>query len=137
MRISRFGLCALSSCVAVAMLAGCGGSPSAISPAVTSQGDAPKVKTFYYTGDAQNFTVPRGVKHVTITAIGAPTKSAHSGLVSATIPVTPGESLAVFVGGEPSGGSGGYNGGGAGGVGEVGTGSGGGGASDVRQAAAG
>jgi hypothetical protein len=137
MRTSKSSRYALGICVAAALLAGCGGSPSAISPMVTPQRAASKAKTFYYTGDGQNFTVPRGVKQVTITAIGAPTKSAHSGLVSATIPVMPGESLAVFVGGKPSGGTGGYNGGGNGGVGEVGTGNGGGGASDVRQGGSG
>src|SRR5580692_10536879 len=121
-----------------ALLVGCGGvssfAPSDAGVMSIAHPPAKKqAKTFYYTGDVQNFTVPRGVKHVTITAIGAPTKSAHSGLVNGTIPVTPGESLAVFVGGGPNGGAGGYNGGGDGGVGAVGTGNGGGGASDVRQ----
>jgi hypothetical protein len=120
-----------------ALFAGCGGvqvpTAAAVGAPVAYKPDGKKTKTFYYTGAQQNFTVPYGVKHVTITAIGAPTKSGHGGLVAATIAVTPGESLAVFVGGGPSHTTGGFNGGGDGGVGGVGDGSGGGGASDVRQ----
>lgn len=89
--------------------------------------------TFNYTGAQQNFTVPKGVRHVTVQADGG--KSYYGpggGYVKATIPVTPGESLAIFVGGNGwtgNGNNGGFNGGGVTGV----TGNGGGGASDVRQ----
>lgn len=106
-------------------------------------------QTFSYTGAQQTFTVPAGVTSVTIQAAGAqggtgsggPTASGNGGSVTATISVTPGESLAVFVGGQggaggaPSGGTAGFNGGAAGGA-AAGTGQGGGaggGASDVRQ----
>lgn len=99
--------------------------------------------------------VPTGVTHVTIVASGASGPygaTGHyctvigrlGGVVKATIPVTPGETLAVFVGGEgtigaPCGsqygnGSGAFNGGGDGGVSGYGyDGDGGGGASDVRE----
>ena len=63
--------------------------------------------------------------------------SALGGLVKATIPVTPGETLAVFVGGAGIPEGNGYNGGGANGNSGTcsgsGCGGGGGGASDVRQ----
>ena len=86
-----------------ALFAGCGGSQPPIAPVATVQATASKTKAFYYTGAQQNFTVPPGVRHVTITAIGAPVKSSYGGLVKATIPVAPGESLAVFVGGTAQG----------------------------------
>ncbi|MGA8574213.1 MAG: glycine-rich protein [Candidatus Cybelea sp.] len=87
--------------------------------------------TFNYTGAQQNFTVPTGATHVTVKAYGGSSGSGlGGGYVKATIPVTPGESLAVFVGGNSSGSSGGFNGGGNSGVRR---GYGGGGASDVRE----
>src|SRR5580658_2822093 len=96
-----------------------------------------KSETFYYTGAQQTFIVPADVKHVTITAMGAGTPSAHGGLVAATIAVKPGEPLAIFVGGERKGSTGGYNGGGYGGTYQCPTctliADGGAGASDVRQ----
>jgi len=60
--------------------------------------------------------------------------SGAGGSVKATIPVTPGEKLAIFVGGYGAT-AGGFNGGGTGGStgGSGGNGGGGGGASDVRQ----
>ena len=97
--------------------------------------------TFTYTGAKQSFKVPAGVTRITIVASGANGASGYGfryskytapggpgGRVKATIAVTPGERLAIFVGG--SGGDGGFNGGGEssqayGGIG--------GGASDVRQ----
>ena len=87
---------------AVAMLFGCGGSQPPIGTSGTMpQSAASKAKTFYYAGKQQSFIVPHSIRHVTVTATGAPTKAANSGLVSATIPVMPDEPLAVFVGGEP------------------------------------
>ena len=96
--------------------------------------------TFKYTGAKQTFKVPAGVTLVTITASGASgaagwdyyygSYAAPGGLggrVKATIPVTPGERLAIFVGG--SGADGGFNGGGK----SAKSSSGGGGGSDVRQ----
>ena len=147
MKSLRFGRYALSTCVAAVMLAACGGSGPPVSGPGTT-GATPSFshyRFFKYTGGEQSFKVPAGVTHLTITAYGArgadgllyPSGYASSGgsggMVTAKIPVTPGERLAIFVG--ASGGRGGFNGGG--GV----TGSScpkgcagiGGGASDVRQ----
>jgi hypothetical protein len=134
MKVLDFGLCALSCCAAAA-IAGCGGPQVLIGPnGAMPQGNPSGTKTFFYTGAEQKFTVPTGVTSLTIAAAGASTTSAHAGLVKATIPVTPGELLAVFVGGAPNGSAGGFNGGGNGGsVSYYGSGGGGGGASDVRQ----
>jgi hypothetical protein len=119
-------------------------------------------QTFRDTDKPQHFKVPAGVTQVTIVAGGgggggSPPSSCDLGgnppcdgsLVTATIPVTPGESLGVFVGG--GGGAhfgagqcyngckdGGYNGGGlSGGYGGGFQSGGGGGASDVRQGGSG
>jgi hypothetical protein len=96
-------------------------------------------RTFHYAGKKQTFKVPPGVNRITVTALGAGAPSAYGGLVEATIPVQPGESLAIFVGGAPNGMEGGYNGGGSGGYCDTQNqscplaGQGGAGASDVRQ----
>ena len=137
------GSYALSAGVAVALLAGCGGSqlpignggvPSALVPA------ASKTETFHYTGKKQTFIVPPGVTRIRVKAMGAGTMSARGGLAAATIAVQPGESLAIFVGGAPKGMQGGYNGGGTGGYCNLSNypscplvGEGGAGASDVRE----
>lgn len=109
-------------------------------------------QTFTFTGGQQDWTVPDGVTTIAIDAFGAqggrgggPTPSAGGlgGRVAATITVTPGESLAILVGGAGgdagdvggtcAGGAGaaGFNGGAAGGDHGCASG-GGGGASDVR-----
>jgi hypothetical protein len=155
-KISVFGRHALSSCVAAAMLAGCGGSqpPIGAPNGANGVGYSPSHRrTFHYTGKEQSFRVPSGVTQVTIKASGAsgPSGTASGyceftggsgGVVKATIPVTPGETLAIYIGGEGTGdgsncspgGAGGFNGGGDGGSGiSGGNGTGGGGASDVRQ----
>lgn len=107
-------------------------------------------RTYNYTGAAQSFAVPAGINYVTITAAGAQggqsTYGPPGGLgstVTATIAVTPGETLGIYVGGTASvgplpgsadgAGLGGWNGG-ANGGGNWYHGSGGGGASDVRRA---
>ena len=112
---------------------------------------APPALAYSYTGVEQTYTVPAGVTAVTITAVGAPggsgprntnttpTPGAYPGgdgaSVTATVAVTPGETLYVEVGG-PGGStdcsldpvvSPAFNGGGGNGCG-----GGGGGASDVR-----
>jgi hypothetical protein len=136
---------ALTSCAAAAILAGCGGSQPPIGePGGTYDGDARAYhKTFRYTGSEQRFTVPATVTEVHVVALGAAGGNNSSGSavpsrggrVSAVIPVTPGERLAIFVGG--AGDFGGYNGGGPGGI-SAGTcgctaAFAGGGASDVRE----
>ncbi|MGP8101564.1 MAG: hypothetical protein ACLQHL_12540 [Candidatus Cybelea sp.] len=158
MRISGFGRCALSSGAALAMLAGCGGSqpPIGAPNGANNVGHPPSHhRTFHYKSKAQSFVVPTGVTQITVVASGASGPygavsgsctlvSGLGGLVQATIPVTPGETLAVYVGGEGTigaacgseygDGTGGFNGGGAGGAsGYSFNGDGGGGASDVRE----
>jgi len=139
-----------------------------IAPAQT-----PQTVTFNHTGAAQTFTVPEGVTQVTAVACGAqggtgggedpnanPNLSdadslggngAAGGKATAVLPVSPGETLNIHVGGAGGdgapvisnnpvavpGGAGGFNGGAKGGDADadtVSSGGGGGGASDVRQA---
>src|SRR5579864_313575 len=121
--------CALSVCVAATLLSGCGGSGQIPISVASSQFGAPQATMavsslaallhhhrFNYTGAQQNFTVPAGVTQVTVRAYGGSSGSSADGAyVRATIPVTPGESLAIFVGGNQSAGIGGFNGGGNGG----------------------
>jgi hypothetical protein len=132
---------------AIAMLAGCGGTqlPTGANDASAGTQASSSQRTFYYTGGKRTLDVPTGVTQVTIVAKGAAGSNGGpdsqyfagygggGGSAEATIPVTPGERLAVFVGG--SGMLGGFNGG-------TGRGGGtcrrgcfgfGGGASDVRQ----
>jgi hypothetical protein len=106
--------------------------------------------SFSFDGEAagQTCLIPDGVTQITVDAYGAVGGAGGGsgglgGRVTATIPVTPGETLTVFVGGRGksaiSNGSsaGGFNGGGPGGVPLFGVNSGGGGgASDVRRAPA-
>ncbi|HEV3090552.1 MAG TPA: glycine-rich protein [Candidatus Cybelea sp.] len=150
-----FGRYTLGSCVAVAMLAACGGSQPPIG-ATGAMAQAPdnkaQSKTFKFTGAAQTFVVPNNVTVITVTAYGASggkdgtnyVMGGDGGVVKAVLPVTSGETLYVLVGGEGVNGynglagSGGFNGGGAGGAGgytnsSENGGNGGGGASDVRQ----
>jgi hypothetical protein len=142
MKIFRLGGYALNSCVAIALLAGCG-QPQL--PSGASLNEATRVgntesKTFHYTGQGQQFRVPAGVHKITVDAWGAAgaasdTPGGNGGRVSATIPVTPGEKLFVFVGGTS-----GFNGGADGGTSSHYpkgclndcAGGGGGGASDIR-----
>ncbi|MGA7200445.1 MAG: glycine-rich protein, partial [Candidatus Cybelea sp.] len=125
----------------MATLAGCGGpAGNGVVPIGSAVPNTfPYHKTFNYTGAAQDFKVPAGVRNLKVVALGAHGAAAGGealgGRVSAVIPVTPGEVLAVFVGGNGSGSTGGFNGGGGGGTptscGDY-CGYGGGGASDVR-----
>src|SRR5580658_4367083 len=111
---------ALSSCVAAAMLAGCGGQTS--SGVVTVSGAPNSVSghhTFNFTGTAQIFRVPYGVTQIRVIALGGngggSSDLGYGGRVSAVIPVKQLENLSVFVGGDASGPGGGFNGGGNGG----------------------
>lgn len=92
--------------------------------------------SFSYTGAQQFWVVPACVNAVTINACGAQgganwvNNVNFGGCAQATLAVTTGETLYVYVGQQPTvGTAGGYNGGGAG----DGGGKGGGGGSDVRQ----
>jgi hypothetical protein len=129
--------CLVILLVATGLLEGCGGQLPSTSTTVNAVRDAPSgSRTFVYTGREQHFRVPAGIEHVRITATGASGAPLYSssgsgygtsgdgGLVKATIAVTPGERLAIFVGGNN-----GYNGGGSAFDGGLN----GGGESDVRQ----
>ena len=120
-------------------------------PIVTPTPTATPIRsqTFNFTGAEQQFTVPTGVTSVTIDAFGAQGGEGFGwtnvfslgGRSVATIAVTAGETLFVYVGGQGGNGASGlagaagFNGGGSGGLGAdaVFGGGGGGGASDVRQ----
>ncbi|HEY2473590.1 MAG TPA: glycine-rich protein [Candidatus Cybelea sp.] len=145
--VSRY---ALASCTATALLAGCAAELPVSMPGRVSEVAPAGSRTFAYTGAEQTFEVPAGVTQLRIIASGggsAPSQhssGSNGGLLKATISVTPGEELAIYVGGageisdNGAGGSGGFNGGAAGGngiySGSFGSGGdGGGGASDVRQ----
>ncbi len=146
MRIPDMSRCALCMCAAAALLAGCGGSQ----PPIAATFDAydnnalPHQQTFHYTAKRQRFKVPAGVTTLAIVARGGAgegiltygSRSGRGGRVYAKVPVRPGETLYVFVGGAGfafSGGDyGGFNGGGDPGACCDG-GRGGGGASDVRE----
>ena len=88
--------------------------------------------SFNYTGSAQTYTVPTCVNSISVDVKGAggtnssTSNGGNGGRVQATIAVTPGEVLNIYVGQKSSSLSGGWNGGGNGG-------GGGGGASDIRR----
>ena len=118
---------------------------SIVAPTALQAQSATGTATFSFTGAIQTFTVPVGVTSVVIAAHGAEGGAGGSngagsglgGLVTATLAVTAGSTLNIFVGGQGGtgtfigSGAGGFNGGGAGGGGSLA--GGGGGASDVRR----
>jgi hypothetical protein len=148
--LNRYALC---SCVAGAMLVGCGALRQAqddMQPAIGTPGAANDVQQahshrliFSYTGSEQTFKVPTGVTLIKVAARGAggggapnsyDQEGGRGGRVVAELPVTPGESLAIFVGGTADIISGGYNGGGNGNFLSTDVSSyGGGGATDIRE----
>jgi len=96
---------------------------------------------FGYTGGIQSYTVPPGVTSLTVEAWGAQggftynDQGGHGAYVKSSIPVTPGETLYIFVGGNgDSFSTPGWNGGGHGADASGGTGGSGGGATDIRRA---
>jgi Glycine rich protein len=150
----QYPICTLAArllgAVAVSWLfAGCAGGST--SPAYPLRGLSSRVaalnascqghQRFSYSGQAQTFEVPACATSVYVEAAGAagahyPSGGGDGGEVSATIPVTPGETLTVMVGGAGlKEGVGGFNGGGAGAIDDKKKpiGGGGGGASDVRE----
>jgi len=113
------------------------GSWATATPAQAADGTA----VFAAVGAEQTYVVPAGVHSIRVVVTGAPGASGGSPggagrIVTADLPVTPGQTLYVEVGGAGSGITGGFNGGGAGGLGGAFTpdniGYGGGGASDIR-----
>jgi hypothetical protein len=147
----------LLGAVAVSLLvAGCGGSTSTSyqppgmsqsaraqnvsSPAAMHDASCPGQRSFQYVGHAQLFRVPKCATTVYVDAKGATGKyGGYGGGVSATIPVTPGETLIITVGGAGRKFKGGFNGGAAGArvKGIAGAAGGGGGATDVRRGGSG
>jgi hypothetical protein len=143
-------------CAAVIIIAGCGGgSPSpSFQPPGSSDGTRTQrvssvavpdaachgQQSFSYTGQSQKFNVPKCATTVYVDTMGAAgAYCANGGQVSATIPVTPAETLIVTVGSQGSvAKGGGFNGGGRGAKNRTSeAGASGGGASDVRQAGSG
>jgi hypothetical protein len=71
-------------------------------------------RDFHYDGKRQWFKVPSGVNWIDVIvrgAAGGGTLGGRGGRVHAIIPVTPGERLAVYVGGQGENRNGGFNGG--------------------------
>ena len=108
--------------IAFAFLVGCGGAqvPATLSMGHQSGDASSSEPIFAFTGSAQSFTVPQNVTSLRIEAFGAAggAASGHNsrapgGLVIATISVTPGQELGIYVGG--AGSSGGFKGGAKGG----------------------
>ena len=93
-------------------------------------------QTFYYTGSYQEFVVPATVTSIDMTLTGGQGGGNFFGaVISASVPVTAGETLYIFVGGAGScaNAEGGFNGGGDGTLDMIATiGCGGGGGTDVR-----
>jgi hypothetical protein len=129
MRISGYALGSL----AAALLSACGGSqPLAPALIASSMATSGHNKTFQYTGSKQQFVVPGGVTEIKVKAFGAAGQAesegtdssggadfpGYGGRVDAVVRVTPGETLVIFVGGQPGRYSqaGGFNGGGGGGT---------------------
>ena len=101
-----------------------------------------QTSTFNYTGAVQTFVVPAFVTSVNADVLGAGGSldgsgsgiAGKGGRVQASLIVTPGETLYVYVGGAGAAPLGGFNGGGHGGTSSIGpAGGGGGGMSDIRQ----
>ncbi|MEI6765358.1 MAG: glycine-rich protein [Bacteroidota bacterium] len=115
--------------------AGCTSGVTTNNITISSCGSIHGSQTFNYTGSAQTWQVPVCVTSISASVYGAQGGSGYSGntnyggLASATLTVTPGETLTIYVGSQGSGVNGGFNGGGPG----AGSGYGGGGASDIRQ----
>lgn len=95
----------------------CATNVSYAAPVGVNPCGATTTTTFNFTGAMQSFTVPVGVTSITVDAQGAQGggNGGLGGRAVATIPVTPGEVLQVWVGGRPALqlGPGGFNGGGA------------------------
>lgn len=107
-----------SNIVTTSTAGNCGASVTFTAPVGTNPCAGSSSQVFNYTGGTQTFTVPSGVTSVTIEALGAQGGGTNGGLggrAVATVPVTSGEVLNVYVGGMPLAqiGAGGYNGGGS------------------------
>ncbi len=95
----------------------CAANVSYLTPVGTNPCGGSTTTTLNFTGAMQTFTVPANVTSITVDAQGSQgggTLGGNGGRAIATIPVTPGEVLQVWVGGRPTlqVGPGGFNGGG-------------------------
>src|SRR5690348_17069616 len=100
----------LASCLVAASMS----VPSARLPTAAAA-PASTTVSFGYTGAAQSWTVPGGVTQVQVDARGAQGQSAFGGFggeTMATLAVTAGQTLGIYVGGAGASGRGGWNGGG-------------------------
>jgi hypothetical protein len=143
----------IRAAAATALVAGTGLAGGSV-----AESQAEQSAEFAYTGEVQAFTVPADVCSITVDAFGAAGNDGEineevvvpvgltpagasfnvapgglGGQATATVDVTPGEQLQVYVGGQGFVTDGGFNGGGDGGDPGEGPGGGGGGASDVRR----
>lgn len=113
----------------------CGAVVNYTAPAMNSTCAITSTDTFNFTGAMQTYVVPAGVTTITIETWGAQgganwvNNVNYGGYAKADFAVTPGETLYIYVGGQPTTIAGGFNGGGTG----EGAGKGGGGGTDVRQ----
>ncbi len=96
-------------------------NPAPLDIALTGEGRDEISRTFNYTGSPQQWTVPAGVSAVFVECLGAEggRPSGHAfggkgGKAEAKVPVTPGDTVHVYVGQKPSSITGGWNGGGRG-----------------------
>ncbi len=114
----------------------------AVGVAWAASGVAQTTDTYVYTGGSQSFTVPAGITELYVELYGASGGSGATGGVSSTggagglgskvtgyLPVTPGDVIYIYAGGQGGTPTGGFNGGGNGGTQNAG---GGGGATDIR-----
>jgi len=84
---------------------------------IVARVNAQTTTTFNYTGSPQTWTVPPCVSSITVTVAGADgggNLGGNGAVVTATIPVTPGQVLTINVGGSGNSINGGYGGGGNG-----------------------
>ena len=131
--VATFAGCEIPTAGTYTVTASATGVSSVTSQSFTEY-TSPHSMEFSYTGSLQTWTVPSGVTSIEVTAVGASGQGTYGGLggyEQAVIPVTPGATLNVYVGGEGDGIGGGYNGGGGGNFGGSGN-TAGGGASDIR-----
>ena len=99
-------------------------SDNIVTPTVTTSYYTEATYDFQYTGNVQKFVVPNGIPQVDIQVWGAQggtasgrTEGGRGGYSEGTLPVYPGDTLFVYVGGKGSSGAsvqGGFNGGGLG-----------------------
>jgi hypothetical protein len=117
------GTATATYCLSATFGGSCTSPPTTIT--FTIDPPTPSVRVFSQSGQSEMFTVPDGVTELNVTAVGAtggaggegPSSSGGAGgSVSASIPVSSGDTLTVVVGG--SGDTGGSNGGGGGGDGK-------------------